>query len=137
MWMNTHSLIAGGGGVIFELVCYYSRYSHEENNGGGIPCVPGPFVFPYPACPVMGKPLRCPSPMLGTLGSMSLPNFTKSSSQAPHTSRQTRPQEMVSSDVVYILTVSLSPLQECLHFVCFHYHGMKVLYQLKELRSFL
>lgn len=55
--------------------------------GGGRACVPGPFVFPSLACPVTGKPLRCPSPSPGIWGSMSLPNFTESSSQAPHTSQ--------------------------------------------------
>ena len=91
-----------------------------------------PFFFLYPACPVMGKSLRCPRPRPGTSGSKG-PVPTDSTPHTPQHPRQNWPQEMASPDVVYSLTGNLPPLQKSLNFMSFHYHEMEVLYPVKEI----
>lgn len=95
MWVNAQGLPAQGVPLSFHPVT--GRIPVEKTGGRrDSPCA-GPCVFPSPACPVMGKALRCPSPRPGTSGSVSL--FTESSSPAPRTAQA----HLTSAGVVYIL----------------------------------
>lgn len=119
----------------FELLHYYG-YRDGENRRERDSLCTWPSCLPLLNTSSHGKTFEMPQSHAWNFR-LQCPDSTDSSPQAPYISQANLTSGNGPPDVVYILTVNWSPLQKCLHVVCFQYHGMEVLDQLRELRPSL